>query len=119
MGFKLIMNPSRIPAAEGKQIDEVWGRVNTGDSAFSVARMLAPPGWSEPAQTPAFGELTVVIDGTVQAEVEGETLSVGAGSALWVEPGTRVRYANPYAQDAEYFAICLPAFSPGLVRRER
>lgn len=34
---------------------------NTGTEEVSVARMVSPPGWSEPGQTPDFNEYTVVL----------------------------------------------------------
>ena len=44
--------PTTIPVPGGKHIDEYVGRVNSGTSAVSVARMTAPGGWTEPAQAP-------------------------------------------------------------------
>ena len=55
----------------GKVIEEHIGRVNSGDETVSIARMVAPPGWEEPAQTPAFTEYTVVLRGTVIVEHAG------------------------------------------------
>ena len=40
------------------------GRVNTGTSELSVARMTSPRGWEEPAQTPEFDPvLTLALSG--------------------------------------------------------
>jgi hypothetical protein len=36
-----------------------------------------------------------------------------------VEAGERVRYSTPEPGGAEYVAICLPAFSPDTVHREK
>jgi mannose-6-phosphate isomerase-like protein (cupin superfamily) len=128
--YRLVESATRIPVPGGKLIEELFGRVNTGTDAFSLAHMIAPPGWSEPAQCPAFGELTIMIRGAMQIEVgEGSTARAGddsdsavialrAGQAFWVEPGVRVRYSNPYPEEGEYYAICLPAFSPDRVHRE-
>ena len=109
--------PSRIPVPGGKLIDEYVGRVATGTDAVSVARMTAPPGWSEPAQTPQFDEITLVLDGEVVVEHDGGPTSVRAGQAIVTSAGERVRYLVG-EQGASYVAICLPAFGPGLVRRE-
>ena len=58
---ELIDNPTRIPVPGGKIIDEYVGRARTGTPSVSVARMDAPAGWEEPAQTPAFDEITLVL----------------------------------------------------------
>ena len=54
----LIEAPTRIPVPGGKVIDEYVGRVNSGEAAVSVAHMVAPGGWVEPAQRPDFDEVT-------------------------------------------------------------
>jgi hypothetical protein len=38
--------------------------------------------------------------------------------AGWSEPGRVVRYSTPEAGEAEYVAVCLPAFSPDTVHRD-
>ena len=55
---ELIASPSLVEAAgtPPKQIREVAGRVNTGESRLSIAHMTSPPGWSEPWQRPEFDE---------------------------------------------------------------
>jgi mannose-6-phosphate isomerase-like protein (cupin superfamily) len=119
--YTLIDAPTRIPVPGGKLIEEYVGRVRTGNAAVSVAHMVAPPGWGEPPQTPAFAELTVMVRGAMRVELgdEGaEVVEVRAGQAIWLEPGVRVRYANPYAEESEYFAVCLPAFAPDLAHRD-
>lgn len=119
---ELISAPTRIPVPGGKVIDEYVGRVNSGSEPVSVAYMQAPPGWTEPAQTPEFDEITLVLRGMVRAEVPSEiggvkTLDVRAGQALLTRAGERVRYSTGEEQ-TEYVAICLPAFSPESVNRE-
>jgi len=61
----LISRPSIVAAAgtKPKQIEEFVGRVNSGTSAVSVARMTSPGGWVEPGQTPEFDEYTLVLRG--------------------------------------------------------
>ena len=61
----LIGTPTHIPVPGGKIIEEYVGRVNSGETSVSVARMDAPGGWSEPFQTPDFDEFTLVMRGTV------------------------------------------------------
>jgi quercetin dioxygenase-like cupin family protein len=114
---ELISAPTRIPVPGGKVIDEYVGRVTSGESAVSVAHMQAPPGWQEPAQTPEFDEVTLVLRGTVSVEHDGGTTEVGAGQALVTRAGERVRYLVGDA-GAEYVAVCLPAFEPGLAHRD-
>ncbi|KWX02466.1 cupin [Carbonactinospora thermoautotrophica] len=114
---QLIPGPTRIPVPGGKVIDEYVGRVNTRTSTVSVAHMMAPAGWAEPAQTPEFDEITLVLRGTVRVEHDGGVLQVPAGQAVMTRAGERIRYsAGP--EGAEYVAICLPAFAPELAHRE-
>lgn len=114
---RLIQTPTTIPVPGGKTIAEHVGRVNTGTDAVSVAHMVAPAGWSEPAQAPEFDEITLVLKGSVLVEADGETLTVEAGQSLLTSAGERIRYScGP--DGAEYVAVCLPAFSPDSVNRE-
>ena len=80
--------------------------------------MVAPPGWSEPAQTPEFTEITIMVRGIMMVEVAGEKVAVKAGEAIRTEPGVRVRYSNPYPDENEYWAVCMPAFSIDTVHRD-
>lgn len=117
---KLIAAPTVITAAgnKPKRIEEYAGRVNSGHTGVSVARMVSPSGWLEPGQRPEFEEITVVLRGMVRVESEGETLDVRAGQAVVTAPNEWVRYSTPEPGGAEYVAICLPAFSPGTVHRD-
>jgi mannose-6-phosphate isomerase-like protein (cupin superfamily) len=117
---RLIEAPTVVPAAgePPKRIEEYVGRVNSGHSAFSVARMVSPQGWSEPGQRPEFEEVTLVLKGMIQVEHEGGALEVRAGQAVVTAPGEWVRYGSPEPGGAEYVAICLPAFAPGTVHRD-
>src|SRR6266850_2472418 len=117
---RLIANPTVIQAAghPPKRIEEYAGRVNSGHSGVSVARMVSPQGWSEPGQRPEFEEITVVLRGLLRVEHEGGALDVGSGQAVVTAPGEWVRYSSPLAGGAEYVAVCLPAFSPATVHRD-
>ena len=42
-----------------KLIAEHFGNLTDKNSKISIARMVAPPGWSEPFQTPSFEEFTL------------------------------------------------------------
>jgi ethanolamine utilization protein EutQ (cupin superfamily) len=113
---ELVRAPVRVPVPGGKVIDEYVGRASTGSSEVSVAHMRSPAGWEEPAQTPAFDEITLVLAGAVRVEHADGVLEVGAGQAVLTRAGERVRYTTP--DGAEYVAVCLPAFSPDTVHRE-
>jgi mannose-6-phosphate isomerase-like protein (cupin superfamily) len=116
----LIQGPSIIQAAgtKPKRIEEYAGRVNSGHSGVSVARMVSPEGWLEPGQKPEFEEITVVLKGMLRVEHKGGTLDVRPGQAVVAHPGEWVRYSTPEAGGAEYIAICLPAFSMETVHRD-
>jgi mannose-6-phosphate isomerase-like protein (cupin superfamily) len=115
--YQLVSGGSPIPVPGGKTIEELFGRVHTGTEQFSLAHMVAPGHWSEPPQTPEFGELTIMIRGRLQISVDGEEVTVATGQSLWVEPGATVHYRNAFDEEAEYYAICLPAFSLELAHR--
>ena len=116
----LITKPTVIEAAGNKPklIEEFFGRVNSGSSATSIARMRSPGGWVEPGQTPEFDEYTVVLKGELQVMTKSGTLVVKAGQAVHTLPGEWVQYSTPHPEGAEYIAVCLPAFSPATVHRD-
>ncbi len=113
---QLVESPVRVPVPGGKLIDEHVGRASTGTEGFSVAHMRSPAGWEEPAQTPEFDEVTLVLAGAVHVEHDGGVLVVGAGQSVLTRAGERVRYTTP--DGAEYVAVCVPAFAPDTVHRE-
>lgn len=117
---RLVAAPVVIEAAGNKPklIEEFVGGPSTGSREVSVARMRSPGGWQEPGQRPEFTEITVVLRGRVRVEHEGGETNVAAGQAIISDPGEWVRYSSPDAEGAEYVAICLPAFSPGIVHRD-
>ncbi len=118
---RLIRSPTRVPAAgtRPKSIDEYIGRVNSGTEAISIAHMKSPVGWREPGQTPEFDEFTVVLRGTLKVEHSNGVTDVAAGQALIAYGGEWVRYSTPGPNGAEYIAVCLPAFSADMVRRDQ
>ena len=117
---KLITGPTRIQAAgnKPKSIEEFIGRVNSGTSGLSIARMRSPSGWVEPGQTPQFDEYTVVLAGSLRVETKAGVHDVVAGQAIITKAGEWVRYSSPHPDGAEYIAVCLPAFSPATVHRD-
>ena len=110
--------PFRVPTTDGKLIEEHVGMASTGEVGHSIAHMVAPGGWSEPFQNPAFDEYTLVSRGKKQFDVDGETVIVNAGESILIKAGSRVRYSNPFNAECEYWSICIPAFSMDTVNRE-
>jgi mannose-6-phosphate isomerase-like protein (cupin superfamily) len=117
---RLIPAPVRVEAAGNKPklIDEYIGRLASSHEALSVAHMRSPGGWVEPGQTPDFDEFTVVLRGRLVVTSGSGDLDVGAGQAVVVAAGEWVRYSTPDPEGAEYVAVCLPAFAPGLAHRD-
>ena len=115
-----IDKPTRIQAAGNKPkiIEEFLGRVNSGTSAVSIARMTSPSGWVEPGQTPEFDEYTVVLRGMLRVTSKSGAVDVRAGQAIHTPRGEWVQYSTPDAEGAEYIAVCLPAFAPESVHRD-
>jgi mannose-6-phosphate isomerase-like protein (cupin superfamily) len=115
----LITKPVAVEAAGNKPklIEEFAGRLRTGTASVSVARMVSPPGWQEPPQTPEFDEVTLVLRGALHVEGPDGSFDVRAGEAVLARAGETVRYSTPGVEGAEYVAVCAPAFSPALVHR--
>jgi mannose-6-phosphate isomerase-like protein (cupin superfamily) len=118
MPFFLQTSPFVVPTTDGKIIEEHAGLASTGTSQLSIARMVAPPGWGEPFQTPEFDEYTLVSIGRKQVEADGQTLVLEAGQSILIKGGTRVRYSNPFPEPCSYWSVCLPAFNMETVHRE-
>mgnify|MGYP003575534687 CR=1 FL=1 len=118
MPYQHQTQPFVVPTTDGKLIEEHFGLASHASNNLSIAHMVAPPGWSEPFQTPTFDEYTLVSRGKKQIEVDGETIVVAAGQSILIKKGTRVRYSNPFDEECEYWSVCLPAFSMEGVNRE-
>ncbi len=110
--------PFVVPTTDGKLIEEHFGVATNGQPELSVAHMVAPPGWSEPFQNPAFDEYTLVISGKKLFEVDDKQVEVSAGQSIKILAGSRVRYSNPFDKPCEYWSVCMPAFSMDTVNRE-
>ncbi len=107
-----------IPREDGKRIEEFVGVANTGTSAVSVARMLAPPGWREPPQTPEFDEVVMVLKGTLTLVQGRRTTRIEANEIGFVPKGSRVVYRNDGGSACDYYSVCVPAFRPELAHME-
>jgi mannose-6-phosphate isomerase-like protein (cupin superfamily) len=116
----IIKSPTKIEAAGNKPkiIKEFIGRVNSSTEQISIAKMQSPAGWLEPGQTPEFDEYTVVLKGVLKVETKNQNFDIHAGEAIITHKGEWIRYSTPYEEGAEYIAVCLPAFSPGTVKRD-
>jgi mannose-6-phosphate isomerase-like protein (cupin superfamily) len=117
---QFIESPSIIKAAGNKPkiIEEYFGRVNSKTEDISIARMKSPEGWVEPGQTPEFDEYTLVVRGTLKITSVSGDIILNEGQAVLVNAGEWVQYSSPNQGGAEYVAICLPAFAPGIVHRD-
>lgn len=100
-----------------KIINEFFGLVNSGTQEVSVAHMISPAGWSEPGQRPDFNEYTVVLKGKLRVETLHGEIIVTEGQAILASRHEWIRYSTP--EGAEYIAVCLPAFSPEAVNRDK
>lgn len=118
MPYQVSDQPFVVPTTDGKLIEEHFGLASNRQSHFSIAHMIAPPGWSEPHQQPAFDEVTIVIRGRKHFEIDGEEVVLQAGQSILIQKGSRVRYSNPFKEEVEYWAVCVPAFSMAAVNRE-
>lgn len=118
MSYTKQSNPFVVPATDGKLIEEHFGLATSKDQQISIAHMIAPAGWSEPFQNPAFDEYTLVSRGKKLFEVDGEQVEVSAGQSILIKKNSRVRYSNPFNEECEYWSVCIPAFSMNTVNRE-
>lgn len=110
--------PFIVPTDDGKLIEEHFGLASDHNRAMSIARMIAPPYWSEPFQTPAFDEYTLILKGKKQITVDGQKIILEAGQSIKILKDTRVQYSNPFDTPCEYISVCTPAFSIDKVHRE-
>jgi mannose-6-phosphate isomerase-like protein (cupin superfamily) len=111
-----------VMAASGnmpKVIEEFIGRVNSNTADVSIARMKSPAGWTEPGQTPEFDEYTVVLRGLLRVTTRTGVFDVKAGQAIMTRRSEWVQYSTPGPDGAEYIAVCVPAFSPEMVHRDK
>ena len=115
-----IKQPAIVESAGNipKLIREYVGRVNTGATDISFARMSSPAGWEEPPQTPEFDEDTYVLKGMVQVKTQGHVYRITENQMFLAKKGITVQYSTPSPEGAEYIAVCLPAFSAETVHRE-
>lgn len=118
---QFIKEPTIIKAAGNKEkiIKEFFGNVNSKTSEVSIAQMKSPEGWEEPGQCPKFNEYTVVLKGKLMITTKKEEFMVSEGQGFMTSEDEWVRYSTPFEGGAEYVAVCLPAFSPDIVCRDK
>ncbi len=104
-----------IPSHGSKEIAEFIGNASSRTEQFSVAHMLAPPGWSENAHSTQFDEILILRSGTLTVTTEDGEHFISAGQVGWIAPSQSVAFSNAHEETCEYWAICFPAFSPNLV----
>ena len=115
--YKVQTAPFIVPTDDGKLIAEHFGLASI-QADLSLAHMIAPPGWSEPFQTPEFDEFTYVIKGKKRFLIDNDEVILEAGQSIRISKGTRVQYSNPFEEPCEYIAICRPPFDIDKVNRE-
>ena len=115
-----INQPTGIEAAGNKykRIEEYIGRVNSKTTEVSIARVVSPPGWTEPRQKSEFTECSHVLKGVLQVQSDSEVFLIRSGESIIVNPNEWVQYSTPTEDGAEYFSICVPAFSQNAVHRD-
>jgi len=118
--IKHVKHPAIIKAAGNKEkiIEEYFGRVNSGNSELSIAKMDSPEGWIEPGQEPEFDEYTLVLKGSLEVKTNSKTIVVNEGEGILIRKNQWVQYSSPFKGGAQYVAVCMPAFGPDIVHRD-
>jgi len=118
---QFIKSPSIIKAAGTREkiIKEFFGLVNSKTTEVSIAQMNSPEGWIEPGQCPEFNEYTVVLKGKLKITTKKAEFIVTEGQGIMTTKDEWVRYSTPFEGGSEYIAVCMPAFSPDIVRRDK
>ena len=106
---QLVQQPIVVSAVgtKPKRIEEFVGRVNTGHTGLSLAKMSSPEGWQEPGQRPKFEELTLVLSGLLRVETEIGHVDVRAGQVIITSPGEWIRYSTPEPGGTPCSAVAL------------
>ena len=116
--YQIQKSPFVVPTTDGKLIEEHFGKAIDSNAEISIAYMAAPPGWSEPFQSPEFAEYTYIIKGKKQFIIDDEKIILSAGESIKIEANVRVQYSNPFDESCEYLSVCTPAFDFTKVHRE-
>jgi mannose-6-phosphate isomerase-like protein (cupin superfamily) len=116
----MIEQPTIIEAGGDKfeRIEEYIGRINSRTKEDSIALVVRPPKWHGPDQRPEFMECLFVLKGVLQVESESEEFIIHPDEAIIIKANERVKFSTPDEGGAEYFSICVPAFSQTAVHRD-
>lgn len=125
---RIVGKASRVVAVEGVfSIDEIVGNVATQEDNLSVAHVLVEKATAEPWLTLHYDEWMCVLKGKVELHYMEQAstrdteqlkiLTIEKGGTAFIGKGERFRPVFP-VDDAEYIAICLPAFAPHRCIRE-
>lgn len=121
-GYVIQKKPFVVPTNDGKLIEEFFGNASISLGDYSIAHMIARPGWSEPFQNPEFDEITYIISGRKKFEIDHvemiEEIELGKNESICIKKGSRVRYSNPFDEPVEYISFCIPAFTIEKAGRE-
>ena len=110
--YKIQKTPFVVPTTDGKLIEEHFGKATDGNSGLSIAHMVAPPGWSEPFQTPEFDEFTYIIKGKKQFIIDNEKIILETGQSIKIykkgadDLGVLASARNGLKRTAPYEAWC-------------
>lgn len=87
------------------------------DAEVSIARARVEPGVTTQLHAlDGMSERYVVVAGTGEMEVDGESLPVGPGDVVLIPPGVPQRVANTGDEDLVFYCVCTPAWHDGAYR---
>lgn len=103
----------QIPRNDGKVILEHFGLVASNSDECSIAMMVAPVDWSEPAQLLDCNEYVVVLEGVLEIlHPDQKPTKIGRGEGYMAPKNHAATYRNGGDIECKYISICIPAFSP-------
>ena len=115
---QLIAAPTRIPVPQGTRLSTNISAASTPATRTPASRTCAAP---RDGPSPASARSSMNLRWCFRAKWGGargrRDRGGGRPGDRRAEPGEWVRYSTP--EGAEYVAICLPAFSPETVHRDR
>lgn len=113
--IRIFSEGTNFPVPGDKLIEEFIGNARKITDRFSVAHMQMPMGWSEPGHSTEFDEIVIVLRGELTIESNDKSFKILGGQVCWIEPVANIVFCNTRNEICEYWAICIPAFSPDRV----
>jgi mannose-6-phosphate isomerase-like protein (cupin superfamily) len=99
----------RIDIAEATRANEAFRRVLHTTGHVQLVAMTLPPGEEIGSEVHEhIDQVLAFVDGTVRAEVAGETSEVGPGDVVVVPAGTRHNFVNVGAEPARLYTLYAP-----------